>query len=229
AILPLFGKVLNVEKARIDKVLGSDKLRVLISALGMGVAKEKDLSKLRYHKIIIMTDADVDGPHIRTLYLTFFFRQYLEVIENGYLYVAQPPLFRAKKGKQERYLKDESSLEDYLTDLGCEAVTVTVGKGKDARELKGASLKTLVRKALFYDKMFESLERRSKERAIVAAMAKLTADKKITVESFHTEPAMKAAAEALRKELAQPNVVYHLEPDSDTNFRAVFAHSRNGA
>ena len=149
AILPLRGKVLNVERARIDKVLGSEQLRTLIMALGMGVSKEKDLEKLRYHKIIIMTDADVDGSHIRTLLLTFFYRQFLEIIENGYLYIAQPPLFRVKKGKQERYVKDEGALEDYLTDLGAEAVTLEAGKGKDAKEIKGAALKALVRKALF--------------------------------------------------------------------------------
>ncbi len=119
-----------------------------------------------------MTDADVDGSHIRTLLLTFFFRQFIEIIENGYLYVAQPPLFRAKKGKTERYLKDENSLEDYLTDLGAEAVTLEAGKGKDAREFKGAALKALVRKALYYDRMFEALERRSKERPISRGVRK---------------------------------------------------------
>src|SRR5580692_2140837 len=172
AILPLRGKILNVERARIDKVLSSVELRTLITALGMGIGDEKDLTRLRYHTIVIMTDADVDGSHIRTLLLTLFFRQFPEIIENGYLYVAQPPLFRAKKGKNERYLKDEPALEDYLTDLGAEAVTFEAGKGKDGREFKGASLKTLVRKALFFDKMFEALERRSKERSIVASLGK---------------------------------------------------------
>ncbi|HVN63386.1 MAG TPA: toprim domain-containing protein, partial [Candidatus Binataceae bacterium] len=229
AILPLRGKILNVERARIDKMLSSAELRTLITALGMGVGNEKDVTKLRYHRIVIMTDADVDGSHIRTLLLTFFFRQFMEIIENGYLYVAQPPLFRAKKGKSERYLKDENALEDYLTDLGADAVTLEAGKGKDAREFKGAALKALVRKALYFDKMFESLERRSKERPIVAAVARLAADKIITADSFESEKAAKAMAEAIRKDTKDDNLVFRIEQDGETNWRAVFSHSQNGA
>ena len=229
AILPLRGKILNVERARIDKMLSFTELRVLITALGMGVGKDKDLAKLRYHRIVIMTDADVDGSHIRTLLLTFFFRQFIEIIENGYLYVAQPPLFRAKKGKSERYLKDENSLEDYLTDLGAEAVTLEAGKGKDAREFKGAALKAVVRKALYYDRMFEALERRSKERPIIAAFAKLSADKTITDASFESEKAAKAMAEAIRKDTGDDNLTHQIVQDGESRWRVVFSHSHNGS
>ena len=229
AILPLRGKILNVERARIDKVLTSVELRCLITALGMGVGSEKNLDKLRYHTIIIMTDADVDGSHIRTLLLTFFFRQFAEVIEKGHLYIAQPPLFRVKKGRQERYIKDEPALEDYLTDLGCEAISVMIGKGKEARELKGAALKTLSRRALYCDRMFEALERRSKQRDVVTAMAKLTAAKKITVETFDSQELMEQAAEALRKEINDPTIEKRVLPDGETHWRATFFHVRNGA
>jgi DNA gyrase subunit B len=230
AILPLFGKILNVERARIDKVLSSQALRTLISAIGMGVGNEKDLAKLRYHKIIIMTDADVDGSHIRTLWLTFFFRQFMEVIEGGYLYVAQPPLFRAKKGKQERYLKDEAALEEYLTDLGAEAATLEVGKGKEAREIKSAQLKALTRKALYLDKMYEALERRSKERAIVARLARMVADKEVNAETFHDEKSLNRMTVAFAKEMKAQNITSKVEPDeAEGTFRAVFAHVKNGA
>jgi DNA gyrase subunit B len=227
AILPLRGKILNVERARIDKMLSSETLRILITALGMGVEKDKDVAKLRYHKIIIMTDADVDGSHIRTLLLTFFFRQFLEIIENGYLYVAQPPLFRVKKGRSERYVKDENILEDYLTDLGCEALALETGKGKDGREYKGATLKTLVRKALHLERMYESLERRSKERAIAAALAELTSNKTITDESFGSEKTAKQMAEAIRKHVNRNNLTVQVQPDG-ANWRAVFSHTQNG-
>jgi DNA gyrase subunit B len=227
AILPLRGKILNVERARIDRMLSSETLRILITALGMGVEKDKDVAKLRYHKIIIMTDADVDGSHIRTLLLTFFFRQFIEIIENGYLYVAQPPLFRVKKGRSERYVKDENILEDYLTDLGCEALTLETGKGKDGREYKSATLKTLVRKALHLERMYESLERRSKERAIVAALAELTSNKTTTDESFASEKTAKQMAEAIRKHVNRNNLTVQVQPDG-ANWRAVFSHTQNG-
>jgi DNA gyrase subunit B len=233
AILPLRGKILNVERARIDKVLSSAELRTLITALGMGIGDEKDIEKLRYHTVIIMTDADVDGSHIRTLLLTLFFRQFPEIIENGYLYVAQPPLFRAKKGKSERYLKDEAALEDYLTDLGAEAVTLETGKGKEARELKGAPLKAIVRKVLHFERMYENLERRSKERPIVRELASLIGGKTVSADTFRDPQALKEIAEtitqAVNQEPGAPSFEFRIVPDAEATWRAVFTHARNGA
>jgi DNA gyrase subunit B len=229
AILPLRGKILNVERARIDKVLSSAELRTLITALGMGVGSDKDIARLRYHTVIIMTDADVDGSHIRTLLLTLFFRQFPEIIENGHLYVAQPPLFRAKKGKAERYLKDEPALENYLTDLGAEAVTFEAGKGKDVRELKGAALKTLVRKALHFERMYESLERRAKERAIVRILARLIGERNVTADTFRDQTALERLAEAIKREAGSANLQLSVLPDTESAWRIVFSHARNGA
>lgn len=155
AILPLRGKILNVERARFDKMLQSQEIATLITALGCGIGIEKNPEKLRYHRIIIMTDADVDGSHIRTLLLTFFFRQLPELVEAGYLYIAQPPLYKVKKGKTELYLKNEQSLVEHLITTTCNEVTVS-GEGGS---ITGDELATYLRKVQRLNRMSKSLDR----------------------------------------------------------------------
>ncbi|MDH4086790.1 MAG: DNA topoisomerase (ATP-hydrolyzing) subunit B [Nitrospira sp.] len=176
AILPLKGKILNVEKARFDKMLSSDEIRTLIMALGTGIGRRReesdkpekdafDIAKARYHKIILMTDADVDGSHIRTLLLTFFFRQMPELIERGYIYIAQPPLFKVKKGKTERYLKDEGLLNEYLADLAVEDVELYLEGAQGY--VTGRRLLPILKKMIAFETLLGRLNKKSHEAAML--------------------------------------------------------------
>jgi len=178
AILPLKGKILNVEKARFDKMLTSDEIRTLIMALGTGIGRKReesdkadkdtfDIAKARYHKIILMTDADVDGSHIRTLLLTFFFRQMPELLERGYIYIAQPPLFKVKKAKVERYLKDEGALNEYLADLAVEDVHLYLEGTQDF--VTGRRLLPILKKMIAFETLLARFNKKPHEAAMIRA------------------------------------------------------------
>ena len=168
AVLPLRGKILNVERARFDRMLGSQEIGNLVMALGTGIGRDEfDISKLRYHKVVIMTDADVDGAHIRTLLLTFFYRQMYHLIEGGHLYIAQPPLFKVSRGKSEVYLKDQSQLEDYLIEMGVEGAELRLPSGE---KIVDQDLLRVVREARVVDKILNVLPTNYPKHIIEQAM-----------------------------------------------------------
>ena len=177
AILPIKGKILNVEKARDDKMLASNEIRTLVTALGTGIKSDFELGKLRYHKVIIMTDADVDGAHIRTLLLTFFYRQMEALVKAGNLYIAQPPLFKIKKGKKEKYLKDEKSLFQFLVEEGTDTMEVKAN-GNDGKTYPGKYLIELVGCLVRYEDYFSRVVKNNIPERILNGLVRIKVDSK---------------------------------------------------
>jgi len=202
AILPLKGKILNVEKARYDKMLGHEEIRAMITALGTGIGKDDfDVAKLRYDKIIIMTDADVDGSHIRTLLLTFFFRHMNELITRGKVYIAQPPLYRIKKGKSEKYIKDQKEFDKEIMRRATENVVVEIhsnGNGKAKDTLEGQELRTFLLNLNEFQEMFHKVERRLRDARAVEVLGDINL-RVDTKQDFQVEANLQPVFDALKK------------------------------
>ena len=208
AILPIKGKILNVEKARFDKMLGSDEIKTMIAALGCGIGTEDfDIEKLRYHRVIIMTDADVDGSHIRTLLLTFFYRQMPQLIDRGHVFIAQPPLFRAKRGRTETYIKDERELENFLIRRAVESRVV---KLPDGGELFGETLEHRLQRMMSYRKLLQQVTRRGLPPEIVNALLQMDARDK---SFFETSDRL----EILSARMTTPNRTVSVGRDEEHN------------
>ncbi|HZH55560.1 DNA topoisomerase (ATP-hydrolyzing) subunit B [Yanghanlia caeni] len=195
AILPLRGKVLNVEKARFDRLIASEQITTLITALGTSIGPDFNIDKLRYHRIIIMTDADVDGAHIRTLLLTLFYRQMPELIERGHIYIAQPPLYKVKVGREERYLKDDAEEAQFMLQLALKDAALVPSEG--AAPLEGETLADLARQYVLADSIINRLSRYLDEEALSAIAEGVTFD-------LDTEESARASAEALQAALHDP-------------------------
>ncbi len=230
AILPLRGKILNVQKARIDKMLGNNEIVTMITALGTGIGEgDFDLEKLRYHRVIIMTDADVDGAHIRTLLLTFFYREMTDLVLNGHLYIAQPPLFKAKKGKRVTYLKDEAALTEHLFHNEAKSLTLQVAEpGADGQtELKGERVLDLLTAIQTFLEMLEKVSRRFDIRVVHAFLEAWTGDP----ETVRSRTAMEALLAQVKTRLATLHRaddlrLTRLELEHDDMYDAWEIHSR---
>jgi DNA gyrase subunit B len=227
AILPLRGKILNVERARFDKMLSSAEIATLITALGCGIGSEKDVEKLRYHRIIIMTDADVDGSHIRTLLLTFFFRQYPELLDRGHLYIAQPPLYKVKKGKSELYLKNEQGLEEYLIQSTTDDVVVRGAEG--GTTLSGRSLADFLRQVHRYRRMSSQLDK-SGDARISATFAEAGLDETVLASRAALEELVERVKPLLAARYGElGEASFEIEPDEEHSaFRIRVARGRAG-
>ncbi len=204
AILPIKGKILNVEKARFDKMLGSDEIKTMIAALGCGIgAEDFDISKLRYHRVIIMTDADVDGSHIRTLLLTFFYRQMRQLVEQGYVYIAQPPLFRAKRGRSEVFIRDERALETWLMKRAVESRVVVL---PDGTEMSGEQLEHRLERLIAFRKLLQIVERRGPSRDVVLGLLERDAkDKAFFADREKVDALATALTTSIRSVVVQPD------------------------
>ena len=225
AILPLKGKILNVEKARYDRMLGHEEIRALITAMGTGIGKDDfDAAKLRYSKIIIMTDADVDGSHIRTLLLTFFFRHMKELIEKGNVFIAQPPLYRIKRGKSEKYIKNEQEFTREIMRRATENLTIQFGRNGNAGQLEGGELRAFLMNLDEYQQFFHKLERRLREDRVVEVLANV--DLKVDAKADFT---VKENVEALAAALVKVGVDAKVEADEEYSAWFVTFHdSTNG-
>lgn len=228
AVLPLKGKILNVEKARFDKVVQSQEIRTLITALGTGIGEEDfDIAKIRYHKVIIMTDADVDGSHIRTLLLTFFFRQMPDVINRGFLYFAQPPLFKVKRGKEELYVKDEGALEDIILNNGLESLKI---RQRTNGFLEGAMLTNAIKSLVRMERILDVFERKNMERLVLKAFAREGVDQN----SLASEEQVRGLRDRvyLRIQRSYPEICpVHMEIEKDeeeSKYRINVRSHRNG-
>ncbi len=226
AILPLKGKILNVEKARFDKMLSSEEIRILITALGTGIgAEEFNIEKARYHKCVLMTDADVDGAHIRTLLLTFFYRQMPQMIEKGYVYIAQPPLYKVKKGKVEKYLKNEDELESFLLDSCLETVTV---KQKN-KTISTAILKEVIQKASNFAKTLDKVSKK-RENAVLREIILNPKWKETILHSVkHFEEEIKDIKKRLIESKVLTDMEYKTEKDEEhTGYKLLVTTVKGG-